>query len=82
MERFLDESSCRDLFSLAAIRAILNSKQVNKDCSKHYYAISLFLDKTLDGYLQCYAEIQLDLKDPNLKSSKGTFKLPFVSHMH
>ena len=72
MDRFFDSTSCRDTASLAALRAILQSKQVNSDTSKNYYAISLFLDKVLDGYLQCHAQAFIEAGE--MDSSKGELK--------
>ena len=60
MDRFYDPASCRDTPSLAALRAILQSKQVNSDTSKNYHPISHFLDKVLDGYLQSYAQSMIE----------------------
>ena len=56
---------------------VLQSKQVNCDTSKNYYAISLFLDKVLDGYLQCFAKTFIDSGD--LSSAKGKCRFIFTS---
>ena len=63
MDRFLDDTSYSDQASLAAMMVILNSKQVNKDTSKNYHSISLFLDKILDGHLVAYAGEMLQDND-------------------
>ena len=60
-DRFFNEKSGRDLESLYAIKVALNSKQVNKDVRKDYYAASLFLDKVLDSYLILAAVDQLEI---------------------
>ena len=74
MDRFFYATSCHDTTSLAALRVVLQSKQVNCDTGKNYYAISLFLDKVLDRYLQCFANTFIDSGD--LSSAKG--KCPFI----
>ena len=68
MDKFYVETSGRDVSTLCAIKTILNSKQVTKEVEKNYHAVSLFLDKVLDGYLLYYASSLRD-KSTNLNSS-------------
>ena len=65
MDRFLELTSTRDQSSLAALKVILKSTQVNADTSCNYHAISLFLDKVLDSYLLVYT------KEDSFSSDKG-----------
>lgn len=60
MKRFFVQGSARDVTSLGALKILLNSKQVSSNVNKHYYAIDLFLDKVLDGYLQAYTHTHSD----------------------
>ena len=71
MDRFFDPASCRDTTSLAAIRVILQCKQVNKDTSKNYYAISHFLDKVADGYLLTYLETACKSGSPTMEEGNN-----------
>lgn len=49
---FHDEVGARDPEGLAAMKVILNCKQINpKEIRKNYYAADLFLDKALDSIL-------------------------------
>ena len=73
-DRFYDEQSGRDAEGIYALKVLLNSKQVQKDVRKNFYAAEHFLDKVLDSYLLDLGAEALDVDvgcEGELQDEKG-----------
>lgn len=74
---FYDEASARDSEGLAAMKILLNSKQVKpKEIRKNFYAADLFLDKVLDSLLleAVYYKLGVDVANPDIEFNKEDSK--------
>ena len=78
---FYDDLGARDAEGLAAMRNVLNCKQVVKDTRKNFYAADLFLDKVLDALLMEAAYNKFGVvttSDTTVDTDKGIHKVKSI----